>query len=58
MSRALADIEKEIRALASGERDQLLRSLLEQLDGPLEEGTIESVTAEEAFARLRADLMK
>lgn len=58
MARALSDIEKEIRALASGERDQLLRALLEKLHGPLDEYTIDSVSAEEAFARLRADLMK
>ena len=34
MARALADIEKEIRELASGEQVQLLRALLEELDGP------------------------
>jgi putative addiction module component (TIGR02574 family) len=34
MARALADIEKEIRALASGEQEQLLRALLEELVGP------------------------
>jgi hypothetical protein len=54
MARVLADIEKEIRALAPGDRDQLLRALLEESD----EDTIEPVSAEEVFARLRADLMK
>ena len=34
MTRTLADIEKEIRALASGDQNQLLRALLEELDGP------------------------
>ena len=54
MARVLADIENEIRALAPGERSQLLRALLEELD----EDRIEPVPAEEVFARLRADLMK
>lgn len=36
MPRALAEIEKEIRALASADREQLLRALLEELDGPPE----------------------
>ena len=34
MARALADIEKEIRALASSDQEQLLRALIEELDGP------------------------
>ena len=54
MARVLADIENEIRALAPGERSQLLRALLEELD----EDRIEPVPAEEVFARLRADPMK
>lgn len=34
MARAVAEIEKEIRALSPGEQGQLLRALLEELDGP------------------------
>jgi putative addiction module component (TIGR02574 family) len=34
MARALAEIEKEIRALASADQEQLLRALIEELDGP------------------------
>jgi putative addiction module component (TIGR02574 family) len=34
MARSLADIEKEIRALASGDQEHLLSALLEELDGP------------------------
>lgn len=77
MARAVDDIEKEIRALAAGEREQLLRALLEELDGPadplvaqawadevrrrsreLEAGKEEPIPAEEAFARLRAQLIR
>jgi hypothetical protein len=34
MARAIADIEKDIRALSADEKRQLLRSLLRDLDGP------------------------
>ena len=34
MARALSEIEKEIRNLARPEQEQLLRALLEELDGP------------------------
>jgi putative addiction module component (TIGR02574 family) len=34
MARALTEIEKEIRALASVDQEQLLRALVEELDGP------------------------
>jgi hypothetical protein len=34
MARAVADIEKDIRALSADEKRELLRSLLRDLDGP------------------------
>ena len=34
MARAIADIEKDIRALSVDEKLELLRSLLRDLDGP------------------------
>jgi putative addiction module component (TIGR02574 family) len=34
MARAVADIEKDIRALTADEKLELLRSLLRELDGP------------------------
>jgi putative addiction module component (TIGR02574 family) len=34
MARAISEIEKEIRSLARPEQEQLLRALLEELDGP------------------------
>lgn len=34
MARAVSDIESEIRKLAPSEQEQLLRALLEELDGP------------------------
>ena len=34
MARAVADIEKDIRALTADEKLELLRSLLSELDGP------------------------
>ena len=36
MARAIADIEKDIRALTADEKLALLRSLLRDLDGPVE----------------------
>jgi putative addiction module component (TIGR02574 family) len=38
MARAIADIEREIRALPDGEKERLLRALLEELDGPPDPG--------------------
>ena len=52
MARALADIEKEIRALASGEQEQLLRALLEELDG-LPDGDVEQAWLAEVQRRSR-----
>lgn len=34
MARAISEIEKEIRSLARPEQERLLRTLLEELDGP------------------------
>jgi putative addiction module component (TIGR02574 family) len=34
MARAISEIEREIRSLARPEQEQLLRALLEELDGP------------------------
>jgi len=34
MARAISEIEKEIRNLARPEQERLLRTLLEELDGP------------------------
>jgi Putative addiction module component len=34
MARAISDIEAEVRALTPTEQEQLLRALLEELDGP------------------------
>jgi hypothetical protein len=67
MARALADIEKEICALTSGDRQQLLKGLLKEKSWLTEvqrrsrelgEGMIKAVPAHEVFDRLRADLRK
>jgi hypothetical protein len=34
MSRAVSEIDQEIRALPDNEKERLLRALLEELDGP------------------------
>ena len=34
MSRPLPELEKEIRALARHDQEQLLRALMEEIDGP------------------------
>ena len=34
MARAIADIEREVRDLNRSEQERLLRTLLEELDGP------------------------
>ena len=75
MARAVSEIEKEIRGLAQGDQERLLRALLEELDGSpdpdveqawrdevqrrsreLDDGTVESIPADEVFAKARADL--
>lgn len=38
MTRSIADIEEEIRALGRAEQQRLLRALLEELDGPPDMG--------------------
>jgi putative addiction module component (TIGR02574 family) len=37
MARAIADIEKDIRALTSDERRELLRTLISELDAPADQ---------------------
>ncbi len=39
MARALADIENDIRALSEGERSELLRKLIDDLDAPRDDGS-------------------
>jgi putative addiction module component (TIGR02574 family) len=38
VARAISEIESEIRALEPDEQEQLLRALLEELDGPPDPG--------------------
>jgi len=38
MARAISDIEKEVRNLDRPEQERLLRTLLEELDGPADAG--------------------
>jgi putative addiction module component (TIGR02574 family) len=38
MARAIADIERDIRELTAQDREQLLRLLITQLDGPSDTG--------------------
>jgi putative addiction module component (TIGR02574 family) len=52
MARAIAEIEKEIRALAPGDQEQLLRALVEQLDGPAD-ADVEQAWLEEVQRRSR-----
>ena len=75
MASPLEKIQEEIRALSTSEKEELLRSLWEELDGPsdpevdaawleearrrdleLDQGLVESVPADEVFARLRSTL--
>src|SRR5437016_4326650 len=42
MARALPEIEDEIRALNDGQRRELLRTLIAELDGPAEPGVEEA----------------
>ena len=77
MGRTIEDIESDIRTLSAGDRMHLLRDLIADLDGgmdedvekawleeaerrytELKEGKVESVPAEEVFARARTRLNK
>ena len=77
MGRTIEDIESDIRTLSAGDRMHLLRDLIADLDGgmdedvekawleeaerrytELKEGKVESVSAEEVFARARTRLTK
>ena len=46
MARAVADIEKDIRALTADEKLELLRSLLSELDGPTDANVAKAWLAE------------
>ena len=52
MARAVADIEKDIRALTAEEKLQLLRSLISELDGPAE-ANVEKAWLAESQRRYR-----
>ena len=52
MSRAVSEIEQEIRALPDAEKERLLRALLEELDGPPDVGA-EQAWLEEIQRRSR-----
>ena len=52
MARAIADIEKDIRALSADEKRELLRSLLRDLDGPAD-ADVEKVWLVESQRRYR-----
>jgi putative addiction module component (TIGR02574 family) len=52
MARAVAEIEREIRALKPDEQERLLRALVEELDGPPDPG-VEQAWLEEAQRRSR-----
>jgi putative addiction module component (TIGR02574 family) len=77
MAISIERIREEIRALSTADKEVLLRSLWEELDGfpapdveaawlaearrrdgELEEGLVESVSAEEVFKRLRTSPRK
>ena len=51
MSRALADIERDIRALSDDDRAQLLKALINELDGP-PDADAEQAWLEESERRL------
>ena len=51
MARALADIERDIRALGDEERAALLRKLIDQLDAP-SEFEVEAAWLQESERRL------
>ncbi len=52
MARAVADIERETRELSASDREQLLRSLIVQLDGP-SDANVEQAWRTEAERRLK-----
>ena len=52
MARAVSEIEKEIRGLERDDQEQLLRALLEELDGP-PDPNVERVWLEEVQRRSR-----
>jgi putative addiction module component (TIGR02574 family) len=52
MARRVTELEKEIRALSLGEQEQLLRALVEELDGPLDPN-VEQAWLEEVLRRSR-----
>jgi putative addiction module component (TIGR02574 family) len=52
MARRVTELEKEIRALSLGEQEQLLRALVEELDGPLDPNA-EQAWLEEVLRRSR-----
>jgi putative addiction module component (TIGR02574 family) len=52
MARAVAEIEREIRALKPDEQERLLRALVEELDGAPDPG-VEQAWLEEAQRRSR-----
>lgn len=52
MARAIADIEKDIRALSADERRELLRGLISELDTPADPD-VERAWLEEAQRRYR-----
>lgn len=52
MARAVAEIENEIRELSPAEKEQLLRTLLEELDGPADPD-VERAWLEEVQRRSR-----
>jgi putative addiction module component (TIGR02574 family) len=51
MARAVADIERDIRQLTERDREQLLRSLIDQLDGP-PDADVEQAWLTESHRRL------
>jgi len=52
MARTIKDIENEIRTLSTSDRMRLLRDLIADLDGGMDEG-VEKVWLEEAERRYR-----
>ena len=52
MARSLSEIEKEIRGLARCDQEQLLRALIEEIDGPADVG-VEKAWHEEIQRRSR-----
>ena len=50
MAKPLAIIQQDIRALSTEEKEEILRTLIEELDGPVDPG-IEAAWLEEAERR-------